>query len=345
MALITLRQLLDEAGQRSAAIPSFNVNNLEQVQAILAAAEHTNSPVILQASLGARKYAGMTFLKGLMQSALESYPNLAICIHQDHGHTPGVCFESIQAGFSSVMMDGSLESDGKTPASFESNVSRTQAVTRVAHAIGVSVEGEIGCLGSLETGLAGEEDGSGAEGLLSQEQMLTGVQQAIDFVNLTHVDALAVAIGTSHGAAKFFTPPDENSLALYRLEELYKALPNQHFVMHGSSSVPIELLEMINTHGGDIPISYGVPVSALQKAINMGVRKINIDTDLRLASTGAIRKYFVDNPHLFDPRGYLGSARKAMQTICRERFEAFRCNGWGGSIKIKTFEQMKNQYI
>jgi len=344
MSLITLRQMLDEAKIRNAAIPAFNVNNLEQMQAILEAAAYTNSPVILQASMGARKYAGMTFLKHLIQGALESYPQLAICIHQDHGHEPQVCFDSIAAGFSSVMMDGSLEKDGKTPASFESNVHRTQQVVRVAHQSGVSVEGEIGCLGSLENGQAESEDGSGAEGILSQAQMLTDVEQAKHFIECTQVDALAVAIGTSHGACKFSTKPNAETFALYRIKELYEAMPNQHFVLHGSSSVPHELIEVINQHGGSLPLSYGVPIELLQQSIAFGVRKVNIDTDLRLASTAAIRTFLANNPQMFDPRGYLSAAREAMKEICIQRFEAFGASGWGNAVKCHSLEQMKQKY-
>jgi len=328
MALVNLRQLLDFAAEEEFGIPAFNVNNLEQVQAIMQAAHELDAPVILQASAGARAYAGPGFLKGLLQTAVLEYPHLPVCLHQDHGASLAVCLRSIQSGFSSVMMDGSLMEDMKTPSSLEYNIDITRKVVQAAHACGVSVEGELGCLGSLETQRAVEEDGSGAEGLLSSKQLLTDVQEAVFFINAVNVDALAIAIGTSHGAAKFSVSVESqngNLLALYRLKELHQALPSTHFVMHGSSSVPGYLLEMINTYGGAIKESYGVPISALQEAIRLGVRKINIDTDLRLAATAAIRSYLVHYPDKFDPRYYLGEARTAMKNICLERFKAFGC--------------------
>ncbi len=345
MSLITLRQLLDEACLRKAAIPAFNVNNLEQIQAILEAAAYTNAPVILQTSLGARKYAGMPFLKHLMQGALESYPEMAICLHQDHGHEPKVCYEALAAGWSSVMMDGSLDPDGKTPATFASNVKRTAQVVEVAHSLGVSVEGELGCLGSLESGLAGEEDGSGAQGSLSHAQMLTDPAQAKEFIQRTRVDALAVAIGTSHGACKFIQTPNSETFALYRMKELYEFMPHQHFVLHGSSTVPHEIIAQINDYGGDLPYSYGVPLSLLQKSIRFGVRKINIDTDLRLACTAALRKFLQEHPTSFDPRQYMVQSKSAMKAVCVEKFEAFGCTGWGNKIDVLSLESMKLRYI
>src|SRR5690554_3662851 len=288
MALITMRQLLDHAAEHSYGLPAFNVNNLEQMRAIMEAADKTNSPVIVQASAGARKYAGAPFLRHLILAAIEEFPHIPVCMHQDHGTSPSVCQRSIQLGFSSVMMDGSLMADGKTPASYEYNVEVTRKTVEMAHACGVSVEGELGVLGSLETGQAGEEDGVGAEGTLSMEQMLTDPEEAADFVAKTKVDALAIAIGTSHGAYKFTKPPTGDILAIERIEQIHARIPNTHLVMHGSSSVPQEWLEVINQFGGAIPETYGVPVEQIVEGIKHGVRKVNIDTDLRLASTGAI---------------------------------------------------------
>ena len=296
MALISLRQLLDHAAENGYGVPAFNVNNLEQIRAIMEAADEANSPVILQASAGARKYAGSNFLKHLIQAAIEEFPHIPIVMHQDHGVSAAVCQRSIQLGFSSVMMDGSLGEDGKTPMDFDYNVAVTKTAVAMAHACGVSVEGEIGCLGSLETGMAGEEDGIGAEGVLSMEQMLTDPQEAEDFVNATGVDALAIAVGTSHGAYKFSRPPTGDILAISRIKEIHAKIPNTHLVMHGSSSVPQEWLAIINEFGGEIPETYGVPVSEIQEGIRHGVRKVNIDTDLRLASTGAARKFLAENP-------------------------------------------------
>lgn len=345
MALVSLKQLLDFASERNFGIPAFNVNNLEQVQAIMRAAAQVNAPVILQASAGARRYAGSSFLKALLQTAIQEYPHLPVCLHQDHGASPSVCLQSIQLGFSSVMMDGSLLEDMQTPSSLDYNIAVTQQVVQAAHACGVSVEGELGCLGSLETGKAVEEDGSGALGVLAHDQLLTNVEEAILFMQETKVDALAVAIGTSHGAAKFSKPVvNDDILALDRLAQLHRALPNTHFVMHGSSSIPEELLMSINAYGGQMPISFGVPVMAIKKAISLGVRKINIDTDLRLSATAAIREYLFKNPQAFDPRHYLGAARDAMQKICLQRFVEFGCADQGQHLKACTLEQMAASY-
>lgn len=344
MPLITLRQLLDHAAEHQYGVPAFNVNNLEQIRAIMQAAEESNSPVIIQASAGARKYAGPTFIRGLMQAALEQWPHIPVCMHQDHGASPAVCQRSIQLGFTSVMMDGSLEADMKTPASYEYNIRVTQEAVAMAHACGVSVEGELGCLGSLETGEAGDEDGSGAEGILTTEQLLTDPEQAEDFVKQTGVDALAIAIGTSHGAYKFSRPPTGDVLAIDRIKAIHAKIPSTHLVMHGSSSVPQDWLEIINAHGGQIPETYGVPVEEIQEGIKHGVRKVNIDTDLRLASTGAIRRFLAENPAEFDPRKYLSKTVDAMQSICRNRFEAFGSAGYADKIKVLSLEAMTDFY-
>lgn len=344
MALISLRQLLDHAGEHGYGVPAFNVNNLEQMRAIMLAADETHSPVIVQASAGARKYAGSAFLRHLILSAIEEWPHIPVVMHQDHGTSPAVCQRSIQLGFSSVMMDGSLKEDGKTPADYDYNVSVTREVVKMAHACGVSVEGEIGVLGSLETGLAGEEDGVGAEGVLDHTQLLTSVDEARRFVADTGVDALAIAVGTSHGAYKFTRPPTEDILAVDRIKEIHEALPNTHLVMHGSSSVPQEWLEIINNNGGQIGETYGVPVEQLVDAIKHGVRKINIDTDLRLASTGAIRRFLNDNPSEFDPRKYLQQSIDAMKQICVARYEAFGTAGHSDSIRPISLEKMVDFY-
>tara|TARA_R110000868_G_scaffold91080_3_gene252658 strand:- start:370 stop:1407 length:1038 start_codon:yes stop_codon:yes gene_type:complete len=344
MALISLRQLLDHAAENSYGLPAFNVNNLEQVRAIMMAADKTNSPVILQASAGARKYAGPLFLKHLISAAIAEFPHIPICMHQDHGASLAVCQRSIQMEFSSVMMDGSLLEDQKTPADYEYNVDVTKRVVEISHACGVSVEGELGCLGSLETLAAGKEDGVGAEGVLSKEQLLTDPNQAKDFVEKTNVDALAIAIGTSHGAYKFTKPPTGDVLAIDRLKEIHTKIPNTHLVMHGSSSVPQDWLEIINNHGGNMGKTYGVPVKEIQEGIKHGVRKINIDTDLRMASTGAIRKFLAENPKEFDPRKYNIAATKAMQSICEARYEAFNTAGWADKIKVKSLEEMVHFY-
>lgn len=344
MALITLRQLLDHAAEHDYGVPAFNVNNLEQVRAIMEAAAETDSPAILQASAGARKYAGAAFLRHLVQAALEEWPHVPLVMHQDHGASPAVCQRSIQLGFSSVMMDGSLEADMKTPASYEYNVDTTRRVVELAHACGVSVEGELGCLGSLETGLAGEEDGSGAEGHLDRSQLLTDPEQAVDFVRRTHVDALAIAIGTSHGAYKFSRPPTGDILAIERIKQINKRIPATHLVMHGSSSVPQEWLKTINRYGGEMGETYGVPIAEIQEAIKHGVRKINIDTDLRMASTGAVRQFMHENKKEFDPRKWLAAATRAMNDICKSRYEAFGCAGQAPKIKPIALEAMCWRY-
>ena len=345
MALISLRQLLDHAAEHSYGVPAFNVNNLEQIRAIMEAADEANSPVILQASAGARKYAGSNFLKHLIQAAIEEFPHIPIVMHQDHGVSPAICQRSIQLGFSSVMMDGSLGEDGKTPTDFDYNVHVTKTTVDMAHACGVSVEGEIGCLGSLETGMAGEEDGIGAEGKLTMAQMLTSVEEASDFVEATGVDALAIAVGTSHGAYKFSRPPTGEILAIERIKEIHARIPNTHLVMHGSSSVPQEWLATINEFGGEIPETYGVPVKEIQKGIKHGVRKVNIDTDLRLASTGATRKFLAENKSEFDPRKFLISTMDAMKSIVLERLEAFGTAGQISNIKkVYNLEQMADRY-
>jgi fructose-bisphosphate aldolase class II len=344
MALISLRQLLDHAAEHHYGVPAFNVNNVEQLRAIMEAASATDSPVIIQASAGARKYAGPAFIRHMMLAAAEEWPHIPVCMHQDHGASPDVCQRSIQLGFTSVMMDGSLEADMKTPASYEYNVRVTQTTVAMAHACGVSVEGELGCLGSLETMKADKEDGSGAEGVLSKEQLLTDPNQAADFVKATKVDALAIAIGTSHGAYKFSKPPTGEVLAIERIKAIHKRIPNTHLVMHGSSSVPAEWVEIINQHGGGLKKAYGVPVAEICEGIKHGVRKVNIDTDLRLASTGAIRKFLAAHPEEFDPRKYLAETMKAMSAICRDRFEAFGTAGQAQKIKVLSLETMYQRY-
>lgn len=344
MALISLRQLLDHAAENHYCVPAFNVNNLEQIRAIMTAAESCNSPVILQASAGARQYAGPVFLRHLMLAALEEWSGIPICMHQDHGASPAVCQRSIQLGFSSIMMDGSLKEDMKTPSNFDYNVSVTTKVVEMAHACGVSVEGELGCLGSLETGIAGKEDGSGAAGKLSTKQLLTDPNEAAEFVKATGVDALAIAIGTSHGAYKFTRPPTGEILSIQRIKEIHARIPNTHLVMHGSSSVPQDWLAIINEFGGDMGKTYGVPVSEIQEGIKHGVRKVNIDTDLRMASTGAIRRFLTQNRKEFDPRKYLSAATKGMFEICKARFEAFGTAGWANKIKVIPLEKMASRY-
>ena len=344
MALITLRQLLDHAAEHGYGVPAFNVNNMEQMHAIMQAADACDAPVIVQASAGARSYAGEPFLRHLMYAAVEMYPHIPICVHQDHGASPAVCFRSIQSGFTSVMMDGSLMEDAKTPASYEYNVNVTKHVVELAHACGVSVEGELGCLGSLETGMAGEEDGVGAEGKLDHSMLLTDPNEAADFVKKTQVDALAIAIGTSHGAYKFTRPPTGDILAIGRIKEIHARIPNTHLVMHGSSSVPQEWLKIINEYGGDMGETYGVPVEEIVEGIKHGVRKVNIDTDLRMASTGAIRKFLAENKKEFDPRKFLKAATKAMADICKARYEAFGCAGQASKIKPLGLEAMTKRY-
>ena len=344
MALISLRQMLDHAAEYGYGVPAFNVNNLEQMRAIMMAADLTDSPVIVQASAGARKYAGAPFLRHLILAAIEEFPHIPVCMHQDHGASPTVCQRSIQLGFSSVMMDGSLGEDGKTPMSYKYNVDVTRRTVEMAHGCGVSVEGELGVLGSLETGQAGEEDGVGAEGILTHDQMLTDPEEAADFVKQTGVDALAIACGTSHGAYKFTRPPTDDILAVDRIKEIHKRIPNTHLVMHGSSSVPQEWLAIINEFGGEIPETYGVPVEQIVEGIKHGVRKVNIDTDLRLASTGAIRRFLAENPSEFDPRKYLAASVKAMQEICVARYEAFGTAGNASKIKALSLDAMFDRY-
>jgi fructose-bisphosphate aldolase class II len=345
MALISLRQLLDHAAEHGYGLPAFNVNNMEQVQAIMEAAAATDSPVILQGSAGARSYAGEPFLRHLILAAIEQYPQIPICMHQDHGASPDVCFRSIQSGFSSVMMDGSLMADGKTPSTYEYNVATTAHVAELAHACGVSVEGELGCLGSLETGKMGEEDGHGAEGVLDHSALLTDPNEAADFVAKTKVDALAIAIGTSHGAYKFTQKPTGKVLRIDRVKEIHERIPNVHLVMHGSSSVPEDWLAIINSYGGDMGQTYGVPVSEIVEGIKNGVRKVNIDTDLRMASTGAIRKHLAENKANFDPRKYYKEAKKAMAGICAARYEAFGAAGQASKIsKIFNLDEMHVRY-
>jgi fructose-bisphosphate aldolase, class II len=344
MALITLRQLLDHAAEHGYGVPAYNVNNLEQMRAIMEAAAETDSPVIVQASAGARKYAGAPFLRHLILAAIEEFPDIPVCMHQDHGASPDVCQRSIQLGFSSVMMDGSLHEDMKTPSDFDYNVAVTRRAVEMAHACGVSVEGELGCLGSLETGKADKEDGSGADGHLSHEQLLTDPEEAAQFVQQTKVDALAIAIGTSHGAYKFTRPPTGDILAIERVKQIHARIPDTHLVMHGSSSVPQDWLKVINEFGGDMGQTYGVPVEEIQQGIKHGVRKINIDTDLRMASTGAIRRFLAQHPKEFDPRKYLGVATNAMKDICKARYEAFGTAGHASKIKVISMEKMYQRY-
>jgi len=344
MPIVSMRQLLDHAAEHNYGLPAFNVNNMEQVKAIMEAAEATDSPVILQGSAGARKYAGEPFLRHLILAAIEAFPDIPIAMHQDHGTSPGVCQRSIQSGFSSVMMDGSLKEDGKTPSSYDYNVDVTAKVVDMAHACGVSVEGELGCLGSLETGEAGEEDGVGAEGVLSHDQLLTDPEEAAQFVKSTNVDALAIAIGTSHGAYKFTRPPTGDILAIDRIKEIHARIPDTHLVMHGSSSVPQDWLKIINDHGGDMGQTYGVPVEEIVEGIKHGVRKVNIDTDLRMASTGSIRKHLHDNPSNFDPRKYFAEASKGMTEICKARYEAFGTAGNASKIKAMSLDDMTQRY-
>jgi fructose-bisphosphate aldolase class II len=343
MALITLRQLLDHAAEHGYGVPAFNINNMEQIQAIMQAADETASPV-LQASAGARKYAGEPFLRRMVAAAVETWPHIPICLHQDHGASPAVCLASIRSGFTSVMMDGSLLEDMKTPAPYEYNVEVTRRVVEMAHAVGVSVEGELGCLGSLESGTAGKEDGVGAEGKLSHEQLLTDPAQAADFVRATGVDALAVAIGTSHGAYKFSRKPTGEVLAMDRIREIHARIPGTHLVMHGSSSVPQEWLEVIRRYGGRIRETYGVPVEAIQEGIRHGVRKINIDTDIRLAMTGAMRRAMAEDPAEFDPRKLFKEAMAAARTLCKERFEQFGCAGHAVRIRPEPLEKFAQRY-
>jgi fructose-bisphosphate aldolase class II len=344
MAFVSLRQLLDHAAEFGYGVPAFNVNNLEQIQAIMEAAEESQSPVILQASAGARKYAGEPYLRHMVLAAVESHPGIPVVLHQDHGASPAVCTQSIRSGFTSVMMDGSLQEDAKTPADYDYNVAVTRRVCEMAHVIGVSVEGELGCLGSLETGQAGEEDGVGAAGTLTHDMLLTDPAQARDFVTRTGVDALAIAIGTSHGAYKFTRQPTGDILDIGRIAQIHAAVPNTHLVMHGSSSVPQEWLAIIREHGGDIKETYGVPVEEIQRGIKSGVRKVNIDTDIRLAMTGAMRQALSKDPSEFDPRKALIAAKKAARLLCKARFEAFGCAGQAQRIAPIALEIMAKRY-
>ena len=344
MALVSMRQLLDHAADNGYGVPAFNVNNLEQVQAIMEAAQEVNAPVIMQASAGARKYAGEAFLKHLIQAAIESYPKLPIAMHQDHGQSPAVCEGAIELGFSSVMMDGSLREDGKTVSDYDYNWQVTKKVVDMAHAQGVSVEGELGCLGSLETMRGDKEDGHGAEVTMTKEMLLTDPDQAADFVAKTQLDALAIAIGTSHGAYKFTRKPTGDILAIDRIKEIHRRIPNTHLVMHGSSSVPQDLLQEIRKHGGEMKETYGVPVEEIQEAIKHGVRKINIDTDIRLAMTAAIRKFLHENPSHFDPRDYLKPARAAAKAICKQRYMQFGCEGQASGIQPLPLTTIAHKY-
>ena len=344
MALVSMRELLDHAAVNGYGIPAFNVNNLEQVQAVMQAADEVGAPVILQASAGARKYAGEAFIKHLIAAAIESYPHIPLVMHQDHGQSPAVCHGAIGLGFSSVMMDGSLMADGKTIASYDYNVEVTRQVVDMAHTLGVTVEGELGCLGSLETMKGDKEDGHGTDATMTREQLLTDPEQAADFVKRTQLDALAIAIGTSHGAYKFTRKPTGDILAIERIKEINRRIPNTHLVMHGSSSVPQDLLATIRQYGGNMKETYGVPVEEIQKASQFGVRKINIDTDIRLAMTAAVRQFLTENPDKFDAREWLKPAREAAKRICKQRYIEFGCEGQGGKIKGHALSVVAGQY-
>jgi fructose-bisphosphate aldolase class II len=344
MALISLKQLLDHAAEFSYGLPAFNVNNMEQIHAIMQAADETDSPVILQASAGARSYAGEAFLRHLVLAAVEQWPQIPVCLHQDHGASPAVCQASIRSGFTSVMMDGSLKEDMKTPSTYEYNVMVTRRVVDMAHAVGVSVEGELGCLGSLETGTAGKEDGVGAEGTLDHSQLLTDPDQAADFVAKTGVDALAVAIGTSHGAYKFTRPPTGDILDIERVKAIHERIPSTHLVMHGSSSVPQEWLAIIREFGGTIRETYGVPVEAIVEGIRHGVRKVNIDTDIRLAMTGAMRRALAKDTSEFDPRKFFKASIVAARDVCKARFDAFGSAGRASKIRPVALERLATEY-
>lgn len=344
MALVSMRQLLDHAAENGYGVPAFNVNNLEQVQAIMSAASEVGAPVIMQASAGARRYAGEAFLRHLIVAAVESYPDVPVCMHQDHGQSPAVCQGAMRSGFSSVMMDGSLMSDGKTISTYEYNVDVTRRVVEMAHCIGVSVEGELGCLGSLETMRGDKEDGHGADSKMTRDQLLTDPDQAAEFVKLTQLDALAIAIGTSHGAYKFTRKPSGDILSIERVKEIHARLPNTHLVMHGSSSVPQEYLATIREFGGDMRETYGVPVEEIQEAIKHGVRKVNIDTDIRLGMTAAIRQFLIENPSKFDPRDYLKVARNQAKELCKSRYLEFGCEGQGAKIKPISLDKMAALY-
>ncbi len=344
MALITLRQLLDHAAENGYGVPAFNVNNMEQIQAIMRAAESVSAPVIIQASRGARDYAGDIFLRRLMQAATEMWQRIPVVMHLDHGNNPRTCLSAAACGFTSVMMDGSLREDAKTPADYDYNAAVTRQVADTAHLIGVSVEGELGCLGSLETGAGEAEDGHGFEGALSRDRLLTDPAEAEKFVKETQVDALAVAIGTSHGAYKFSRKPDGKILALDVVRDIHRRLPNVHLVMHGSSSVPQELQELINAHGGEMPQTFGVPVEEIAEGIKHGVRKVNIDTDCRMAMTGTYRKIARENPREFDPRKFNKPAAAEMEKVCRARLQAFGAEGMAEKIKPLPLTEMANRY-
>ena len=342
--LISLRQLLDDAAERGYGVPAFNINNMEQGLAILQAADKVDAPVIIQASRGARNYAGDIMLQAMVKALAEMYPHIPVCMHQDHGNNQATCMTAIQYGFTSVMMDGSLEADAKTPASYEYNLAITRQVTQMAHHAGVSVEGELGILGSLETGEGEQEDGHGAEGKLSEEKLLTDPDEAVDFVRQTKVDALAIAMGTSHGAYKFTRKPDGDILAMNVVEEINRRLPNIHLVMHGSSSVPQELQDVFNAHGGEMPQTWGVPLEEIERGIKHGVRKVNIDTDCRLAMLGVIRKVAIENKSEFDPRKFFKPAMQAMSDLCADRLERFGTAGNASRIKPLSLPAMAARY-
>ena len=342
--LISLRQLLDDAAEHGYGVPAFNINNMEQGLAILQAADKVDAPVIIQASRGARAYAGDIMLQSMVKALAEMYPHIPVCMHQDHGNNEATCMTAIQYGFTSVMMDGSLEADAKTPSSYDYNLDITRRVTEMAHYAGASVEGELGVLGSLETGEGEQEDGHGATGKLSEDQLLTDPEQAVDFVAQTKVDALAIAMGTSHGAYKFTRKPDGDILAMNVVEEINRRLPNIHLVMHGSSSVPQELQDIFNAHGGELPQTWGVPVAEIERGIKHGVRKVNIDTDCRLAMLGAMRKVTTENRAEFDPRKVLKPAMEAMEALCIDRFERFGTAGNASRIKPISLTEMARRY-
>ena len=344
MARITLRQLLDHAAEHDYGVPAFNINNMEQGLAIMEAASEVEAPVIIQASRGARGYARDIMLAKMIDALAEIYPDIPVCMHQDHGNDASTCMSAIRHGFTSVMMDGSLEADGKTPATYEYNLDVTGQVSNMAHWVGASVEGELGVLGSLESGEGEAEDGHGAVGKLTEEQLLTDPDQAVDFVRRTKVDALAIACGTSHGAYKFSRKPDGDILAMNVIEEIHKKLPQTHLVMHGSSSVPQYLQDIINQYGGGMPQTYGVPIEEIERGIKNGVRKVNIDTDCRMAMTGQFRKVAMENPAEFDPRNFLKPAREAMQKLCRDRFERFGTAGNASKIKVIAIDDMAKRY-
>lgn len=344
MALITLRQLLDHAAEFSYGVPAFNINNMEQGLAIMEAARICNAPVILQASRGARSYAGDIMLRHMVTALAEMNPDIPVVLHQDHGNNDATCLSAIRHGFTSVMMDGSLMEDMKTPSDYDYNVDITTRVTRAAHAVGASVEGELGVLGSLETGEAAAEDGSGAEGKLDHSQLLTDPDQAVDFVLRTQCDALAIACGTSHGAYKFSRKPDGDILSMATIAAINAKLPGTHLVMHGSSSVPQELQDLINAYGGEMPQTYGVPVEEIEKGIKMGVRKVNIDTDCRMAMTGQFRKIATEQPTEFDPRKFLIPAMKELTALCQDRFERFGTAGHADKIKPIDLDTMAARY-